>query len=77
MSYDDQRWYEQLKADQQLVNQAAAQLRHVAIQDGYAGLSHKAAAFAMALILDEVSRHLGDYDADLRQRLVDHCRQLT
>jgi hypothetical protein len=74
---DQRRRYEQLKADQQRVNRAAAQLRHLAIIDDYAGLRHKASAFALALVLDEIGRHLGDLDADLRQRLVDLCEQLT
>ena len=74
---DRRRWYEQLRADRQRVNQAAARLRHLAITDDYAGLEHKASAFALALVLDELGRHLGDFDADLRQRLVDLCEQLT
>jgi hypothetical protein len=50
VSYDEQRrLYEQLRADQALVEQAAKELRHQAILAAYAGMGHKELAFAMAL----------------------------
>jgi hypothetical protein len=69
--------YEQLQVDRQTIKQAARQLRDLAIADGYAGREGKHLAFAMALVLDELSRHLRDLDAKLRGRVVDTCRALT
>ena len=43
-----------------MIEQAAAQLRHGAILAGYAGLPDKHYAFALALVLDELARHLHD-----------------
>jgi hypothetical protein len=78
VSYEDQReLYRRLRADQQIVSQAATQLRHRAIVAGYAGLEHKHAAFALALILDELARHLRDLDQQLRQRVVETCSVLA
>jgi hypothetical protein len=78
VSYDDQRRrYAQLKADRGFVEQAAAQLRHRAILDGYVGLEHKEVAFALALILDEIARHLRDLDEQLRARVLDYCRRYS
>ena len=57
MAYEQQReLYRQLRADQQLVEQAAARLRHRAIRAAYAGLERKELAFTLALILDELAR---------------------
>ena len=76
-SYDDQRRrYAQLKADRGVVEQASAHLRHRAILDGYVGLEHQEAAFALALILDEIARHLRDLDEQLRARVLDCCRSV-
>jgi hypothetical protein len=77
VSYDDQRRrYAQLKADRGVVEQAAAHLRYRAILDGYVGLEHKEVAFALALILDEIARHLRDLDEQLRARVLDCCRSV-
>ena len=77
MSYDYQRRrYEQLNADRGVVEQAAAHLRHRAILDGHAGLEHKEAAFALALILDELARHLRDLNDALRQWVIESAQQL-
>jgi hypothetical protein len=53
-------------ADRALIEQAAAQLRHGAIRAGYAGMEHKHLAFALALILDELARHLRDLRPEVR-----------
>jgi hypothetical protein len=67
VSYDDQRRrYAQLKADRGVVEQAAARLRHRAVLRGYVGLEHKEVTFALALILDEITRHLRGFDEQLR-----------
>ena len=68
--------YRQLRADQQVVAQAAAELRRQAISDGYTGLEDKRVTFALALVLDELARHLRDLDEQLRVSVVDCCRAL-
>jgi hypothetical protein len=50
--------HQQLGADRAVVEQAAAHLRHQAILAGYAGIEGKHFASALALILDEVGRHI-------------------
>jgi hypothetical protein len=75
MLYEDQRLrYQQSRADQELVAQAAAQLRHRAISDAYNGLEWKFVAFA--LILDELARHLRDLDEQLQADTLACCRRL-
>ena len=69
--------YRQLRADQQLVEQAAARRRHRAILAAYAGLERKELAFALALILDELARHLRDLDGELRESVVEVCRRIA
>ena len=77
MSYDEQRRiYEQLRADQALVKRAAAHLRHQAILDGYAGLQNKHVAFALALVLDEVARHVRELRPEVREQAVRGARRL-
>jgi hypothetical protein len=67
---------EQDRADRQVIEQAAAQLRHGAIRAGYAGLEHKEFAFALALVLDELARHLRDLTAPVRAQAVAGARML-
>jgi flagellar motility protein MotE (MotC chaperone) len=69
----DRRQIEVDRADRQVIEQAAAQLRYGAILDGYAGMPDKHIAFALALILDEIARHFRDLDEDLRARILDGC----
>ena len=64
------------RADRQVIEQAAAQLRHGAIRAGYAGMEGQHYAFAFALILDELALHLRDLDEDLRARVLDGCREV-
>jgi len=64
------------RADRALIEQATAQLRHGAIRAGYAGLPGQHFAFALALLLDELARHLRDLDEELRSRVVDGCNEL-
>lgn len=54
-----------------VIEQAAAQLRQQAILATYAGHEHKHLAFALALVLDELARHLRDLDEELRGRILD------
>ena len=64
------------RADRQVIEQAAAQLRHGAILDGYAGLPDKHLAFALALILDELARHVRDLQPKLRVQTMRGVRML-
>ena len=59
-----------------MIEQAAAQLRHGAILAGYAGLPDKHYAFALALVLDELARHLHDLTAPVRVQVVAGARML-
>ena len=78
MAYEQQReLYRRLRAEQQLVEQSAARLRHRAILAAYAGLERKELAFALALILDELARHLRDLDGELRDSVVEVCRRMA
>ena len=65
------------RADRALIEQAAAQLREGAIRAGYAGLPGQHFAFALALVLDELSLHLRDLDATLRTQVLAGARMLT
>ena len=75
--YDEQRArWAALRADQDLIDRAAARLRHETAQDQYAGLRNPQVAFGFASILDELSRHLRDLDEALRCRVVELCTEL-
>jgi hypothetical protein len=69
--------HRQLRADQQLVEQAAARRRHRAILAAYAGLERKGVGVRIALILDELARHLRDLDGELRESVVEVCRRMA
>jgi hypothetical protein len=74
--YENERQRAALRNDRELLDRAAAWLRHDAITSGYAGLQHKHVAFGLALILDELARHLPDLDDAVRWQAVQSCRQL-
>jgi hypothetical protein len=59
------------------IQTAAAELRKLAIRDGYNGHEHPPVAFGMALTLDELARHVRDLDDGLREAVVAHCRALV
>ena len=65
-----------LRADRALLERAARRLRDEAIRSGYAGLSHQHVTFALALILDELARHLPDLGEAVRRQAVRSCRVL-
>jgi hypothetical protein len=65
------------RTDRALIEQAAAQLRRGAIRAGYAGMDGKHVAFGLALVLDEVARHFRDLDGELRNAVVQHCREIV
>jgi hypothetical protein len=72
----DRRRVAQDRADRQLIEQAAAQLRRGAILAGYAGMEHKHLAFALALVLDELARHVRDLRPEVREPAVRGARML-
>jgi hypothetical protein len=74
--YPDERRWAALRADRDLLARAAAWLRSEAIRAGYAGLTHQHVAFALALILDELARHLPDLDEGVRWQAVQSSRIL-
>jgi hypothetical protein len=69
------RW-NALRADQDIIDRAAARLRHETAQAQYAGLRDPQVAFGFAAVLDELSRHLRDLDEALRGRVVELCTEL-
>ena len=74
--YQNERRLAALRADRDLFERAARWLRDDAIRSGYAGLSHQHVTFALALILDELARHLPDLDEGVRWQAVQSCRVL-
>jgi hypothetical protein len=44
---------------------------------GVFGTHSKELAFALALILDELARHLRDLDGELRDSVVEVCRRMA
>jgi hypothetical protein len=66
-----------LRADRQVIERAARAVRDLAISGGYAGLREPARAFALALVLDELARHVRYLDDDLRGQVVAACRQVA
>ena len=75
MDQNERRWAA-LRADRELLARAAAWLRDDAIRAGYAGLTHQHVAFALALVLDELGRHLADLDEGVRWQAVQSSRVL-
>ena len=74
--YQHERRRVALRADRELLERAASWLRSEAIRSGYAGLSHQHVTFALALILDELARHLPGLDEGVRWQAVQSCRVL-
>ena len=74
--YQYERRWAALRADRDLLERAATWLRTEAIHSGYAGLSHQHVTFALALILDELARHLPDLDEGVRWQAVQSSRVL-
>lgn len=72
----DRQQVERDRADRQRIEQAAAALRSRAIQDAYAGGTSKHLAFALALILDELARHVRDLRPEVRAQTLCGVRTL-
>jgi hypothetical protein len=66
--------HQQLRHEREQIDAAARTLRSRAIADAYAGDGHerKHVAFSLALILDEISRHLGQV-SDVARRAALEC----
>ena len=77
MSYEEQRArWAALRADQDVIDGAAARLRHKTAQDQYLGRRDPQVAFGLCALLDELARHLRDVDDSSRRRVVALCREL-
>ena len=74
--YQHERRRAELRTERELLERAATWLRSEAIRSGYAGLSHQHVTFALALILDELARHLSDLDEGVRWQAVQSSRVL-
>ena len=74
--YQNARRLAALRADRDVLERAARWLRDEAIRSGYAGLTHQHVSFALALILDELARHVADLDAGVRWQAVQSARVL-
>ena len=74
--YQHERRRAELRAERELLGRAATWLRSEAIRSGYAGLTHQHVAFALALVLDELARHVGELDQAVRWQAVQSCRVL-
>lgn len=66
----ERRRWEQLQADRQAIDTAAAWLRARAIQDGYAGLHDEDRAFQLAMLLDTLSLQLDRIPPGVRAETV-------
>ena len=64
------------RADRQVIQQAAAELRQGAIRAGYAGLPGQHFAFGLALVLDELALHWRDLRPEVREQTLRGARML-
>jgi len=65
------------RADRQLIERAAASLRTGAIRAGYTGMEHKHLAFGLALVLDELARHVRELHPDVRAQAMRGARMMV
>jgi len=65
-----------VRADRDVIERAARAVRDLAIRDGYSGNGQPARAFALALLVGELGRHVRDLDDELRTVVVQACRML-
>ena len=77
MNQREWRAFELRKADEAVLDRAAAWLRHDAIQQQFAGFQHQERAFAVASLLDELARHLNDIDESVRRQAVATAHNLV
>jgi hypothetical protein len=69
--------FETLRADQQMIAQAAYLLRQRSTQEAYAGWRHKEVAYAVAALFDTLERGVRNLDPHVRGELVAAARQLV
>lgn len=69
----DRDTYRELRARQQTIRDAAAALRHDAVQDQYGGATHPEFAFGMASILDTVVLQYADLPREVRDHAAGLC----
>lgn len=72
----DRRRFDQLQADRNVIDTAAAWLREQAWLEQYAGLHDKDRAFMLAAVLDSVSVQLDRIPDGLRREVVRSARWL-
>lgn len=68
------------RADRDTIRQAAAAIRHTTAQDQFTGGQHPAAAFSMALLLDELALHATGPAAlpdEVRTAVTAACRRIV
>jgi hypothetical protein len=65
--------YALLRAGQALIDRAAAQLRHQAVQDEYQGHRYPEYAYGLASVLDTIALGLADLPDSLRATAVEVC----
>jgi hypothetical protein len=73
MREHERRRWEEIKSEPQMIDAAAYILRREAAQRYYAGLTEPDAAYALAAVLDELSRRVGDLDGGLRWQIGQTC----
>jgi len=64
------------RAYRQVIQRAAAQLRRGAIRVGFTGLPGQHFAFALALLLDELARHVRELHPAVRAHVLHGVRML-
>lgn len=62
--------FARLRADRELIDHAAARLRHLAVQDEYRGQRYPEHAYGLASILDTISLDLTDMPDSIRTAAV-------
>jgi hypothetical protein len=77
MREHERRRWEEIKAERQMIDAAAFVLRREAAQRYYAGLTEPYAAYALAAMLDELSRRVGDLDGGLRWQIQQSCQAVV
>jgi hypothetical protein len=71
--------YHQLRREREIIDAAAARLRSRAFREAYDGDGHedKHITFGLALVLDKISRHLGQVDEAVRRAAPECCAELA
>ncbi|MCE3554500.1 hypothetical protein LWC33_23960 [Pseudonocardia sp. RS11V-5] len=70
----ERQLFARLRADRELIDQAAARLRHLAVQDEYRGRRYPEHAYGLASILDTIALGLTDVPDSIRTAAVRTAR---